>query len=87
MPDATNDNEHEKASIFRNVGDFVDAITKEENIQEENDEVMLVSVCKNSITPIDAGNRGEVSRHRELPVWKENDKKGREAVAKLSIWC
>ena len=87
MADATNNNESEKASIFSNVGDFFYAITKEENIQEENDEVILISVCKNSITPIDAGNRGEVSWHRELPVWKENDKKGGEAVAKSSIWC
>ena len=58
MVDATNNNKSKQESIFSNFGDFVDAITKEENIQEEDDEVMLVSVCKNSITPIDAKNRG-----------------------------
>ena len=37
MADATNNNNSEQASIFSIVGDFVEAITKEENIQEEDD--------------------------------------------------
>ena len=48
-------------------------MTREESIQEEYDEVMFVSVCKNSITPIAARNRGAVYRHRELFGWKDND--------------
>ena len=68
MTSTTNNNKIEGASIFDNVGDLVDAMDREEEVvEEEDDEGMFVSVCKNNIT---ARTRKEYhDAKKRLVIW------------------